>query len=78
MQFICVIYKFIKPECSKTDLALHLVQDNQDLPEGLGLDLYSLVQVYLEIHNCQEVLQQRIDTRHITVENPTKILIFSD
>lgn len=35
---------------------LHLDQHNQDLHKSLGLELYSSVQVYLEVHYHLEVL----------------------
>lgn len=46
----------------KSDLDLRLVQDYQDLLEALGLDLYSLVQVYLEAQNFLMGLQQHKET----------------
>lgn len=42
----------------RSNLDLRLVQDYQDPLEDLGLDLYSLDQVYQEAHNYLGVLQE--------------------
>lgn len=46
----------LDPPSPQQTLALHLVQYNQDLHEALGLDLYSLVQLDLEVLHPPVVL----------------------